>query len=252
MRFTGSTVPSALETCATPTRRVRGDSSRSNSSNSSSPRRLIGATLSVRAGLLAHHLPGHDVGVVLERGDQDLVAGLEARPRVGLRDQVDRLGSAAHEDDLARRARIDEAPHALARALEGGRRRLAQRVHAAMHVGVRVRLVVLDRARSPRSGRCEEAALSRYTSGWPWTCVASIGKSARTRSTSKRGARCRLAGGRPSQQLLQRAVPELPGESSLDLVAQLAAPRCARPHRRGTPTSAAAARCRARARATSR
>ncbi len=28
----------------------------------------------LRAGLLAHHLPGNDIGVVLEPGDQDLVA----------------------------------------------------------------------------------------------------------------------------------------------------------------------------------
>ena len=87
--------------------------------------------------------------------------GPSARAAPGLGDQVDGLGGAAHEDDLARRARVDEAPHRLARALEGRRGLLAQRVHAAMHVGVQVRLVVLRRARITARGRCEEAALSR-------------------------------------------------------------------------------------------
>ena len=57
------------------------------------------------ARLLAHELPRHDVRVMLERGDQDLVARAEARARVGLRNEVDRLRRAANEDDLARRAR---------------------------------------------------------------------------------------------------------------------------------------------------
>jgi hypothetical protein len=105
-----------------------------------------GRHLERAAGLLAHHLPGDDVGVVLECGDEDLIAGAEAWPRVRLRDQIDALGGAAREDDLARRAGIDEAAHTLARTLERGRRRLAQGMHAAVHVGVRVHLVVVHRA----------------------------------------------------------------------------------------------------------
>ena len=61
---------------------------------------------------------------------------MAAAPAVG--DQVDGLGGAAHEDDLARRARIDEAAHGLARALVGLGGPLAQGVHAAMHVGVQI------------------------------------------------------------------------------------------------------------------
>ncbi len=57
-----------------------------------------------------------------------------------------RLGRAAHEDDLAGRAGVEEAPHALARAFKGCGGRLAQGVHAAVHVRMRVRLVVLHRA----------------------------------------------------------------------------------------------------------
>ncbi len=111
-------------------------------------------------GLLAHDLPGDDVGVVLEGGDEDLIALPEARPGVGLGDEVDTLRRPAHEDDLARRARIDEAPHALAGTFEGGGRRLAERMHAAMHVGMRVGLVLLDgtqhRTRALRGGGAVE------------------------------------------------------------------------------------------------
>ena len=49
-------------------------------------------------------LPGHDVAVMLERREQDAVAGPEIRPAPALRDQVDPLGRAADEDDLLGRA----------------------------------------------------------------------------------------------------------------------------------------------------
>ncbi len=45
-------------------------------------------------------------------------------------------------------ARVDEAPYALARPLEGGGRGLAQGMHAAMHVGVGMGLVVFHRAQN--------------------------------------------------------------------------------------------------------
>src|SRR5256885_4939898 len=79
------------------------------------------------AGLLAQHLPGDDVGVMLERADEDLVAGPQARAAPGLRDEVDRLGGAAHKNDLARTAGVDETPYALARALVRGGSRLTER-----------------------------------------------------------------------------------------------------------------------------
>ena len=53
-----------------------------------------------RSGLLRNQLPGNDIGVMLQVGDDDLVAGLQmlAAPRV--RHQVDRLGGAADEHDV--------------------------------------------------------------------------------------------------------------------------------------------------------
>src|SRR3712207_1433500 len=89
-----------------------------------------------RALLLAEHLPRHEVRVVLHLGDHDLVAFLDYTAAVAVHDEVDALGHAAHEDALARLARVDEAAHLLARALVGGRGALAQVVDAAVYVGV--------------------------------------------------------------------------------------------------------------------
>ena len=44
-------------------------------------------------GLLADQLPGHDVGVMLEAGDQDFVARTDFRPHETLCDEVDWLRS---------------------------------------------------------------------------------------------------------------------------------------------------------------
>ena len=95
-------------------------------------------------GLGAQHLPGDDVGVMLERADQDLVPGAKALAAVGLRDEVDALGRTTDEYDLARRAGVDEAPYALACTLVGRGGCLAERMHAAVHVRMRMRLVLLD------------------------------------------------------------------------------------------------------------
>ena len=97
------------------------------------------------ADLLGHQLPGNDVRVVLECGEQDFIAALQPVARVRLRHQVDRLRSATREDDFARRRCVDEAAHFLARFLEKIGGFLAQLVHAAMHVGVRIGLVAIDR-----------------------------------------------------------------------------------------------------------
>ena len=144
------------------------------------------------ARLLAEHLPGHDVRVVLEPRDQDLVARAEARPAVALRDEVDGLGRAAHEDDLPRRARVDEAAHLLARALEQVGRLLAQRVHATMHVGVRRLVVMRDGVDDGAAAAGSRRRCRGSESGWPWTVRASTGKSRRIAATSS-ARRLRLA-----------------------------------------------------------
>ncbi len=90
----------------------------------------------LRAGLCREELPGHDVRVVLELRDDDLVARREPRAAMGLRDEVDRLGRPAHEHDLGDGGGVHEAPHLLARTLVERGRLLRQRVHAAVHVGM--------------------------------------------------------------------------------------------------------------------
>src|SRR5690242_4661470 len=93
---------------------------------------IDGRHLQRAAGLVPHHLPGHDVRVMLEPGDQDLVPRSEARARVRLRHQVDALRGAANEDDFATRMCIDEPAHPLACTLIRFRGSLAKGIYAAV------------------------------------------------------------------------------------------------------------------------
>ncbi len=90
----------------------------------------------LRAGLLAHQLPWHDVRVVFHPRDQHLVTGFQTLPAEACRDEVDGIGGAAREYDFLCRCGIDEAPNFFARAFERGRGTLTQQVDAAMHVRV--------------------------------------------------------------------------------------------------------------------
>ena len=83
--------------------------------------------------------------MVLELRDHDDVARAEVVGSPGVRDEVDRLGRAAREDDLARRRRVQEAAHLLARALVALGRPLGEPVDAAVHVRVAVLVEVAHR-----------------------------------------------------------------------------------------------------------
>ena len=100
---TGSTVPSALATCVTAISFVRGPISRSKARQIELARIVDRRHFQHDALFVAQHLPRHDVGVVLHVGDEHLVARRQEGAAVALRHQVDRLGGAAHEHDLARR-----------------------------------------------------------------------------------------------------------------------------------------------------
>ncbi len=97
-----------------------------------------------RALLLTEHLPGHDVRVVLQRRNHDLVTRPHRPPAVGLGHEVDPFGGATHEDDLARLRRIQEPldPRAGSFVRLGGA--LTQPVHAPVHVGVVRRVVARE------------------------------------------------------------------------------------------------------------
>eukprot|EP01038_Epipyxis_sp_PR26KG_P001481 gene1481-2078_t len=89
-------------------------------------------------------LPRHDVGVVLQVGDDDLVAFAHVLQAPAFGDQVDGFRGAAHEDHFVDFGRVQEALHALAGAFVGvgGARR--QRVRGAVDVGVLVFVEVAD------------------------------------------------------------------------------------------------------------
>src|SRR5690606_20078589 len=81
----------------------------------------------------------------LHAGDQDLIAGLQKGARKTVRHQIDALGSALGENHLLARRRIDEALHGVAHVFQTLCRALAQRMYAAMHIGVVLFVVVTDR-----------------------------------------------------------------------------------------------------------
>ena len=105
----------------------------------------------VGALLVRDVLPRHEVRVVLELGDEDDVARAEVGEAPRVRDEVDRLGRVADEDDLARGRRVHERAAPLARVLERLGRPLGELVDAAVHVRVR-RLVEVRHRLEHRPG----------------------------------------------------------------------------------------------------
>ena len=101
-RFASSTEPSTFETWASATSLCSGRIIAAMASRSMRWSAVSGTTSISRA---RHQLPGHDVAVMLERREQDAVAGLQIVAAPALRDQVDPLGRAADEDDLLGAAR---------------------------------------------------------------------------------------------------------------------------------------------------
>ena len=73
--------------------------------------------------------------MVFHRRHDHLVPRPHARVPEGPRDQIDSLGRAAHEHDLARLAGVQESLDLGARALVRRRRSLGKRVNPAMNVG---------------------------------------------------------------------------------------------------------------------
>ncbi len=87
-----------------------------------------------RTRALGRQLPGDDVAVVLERGEQDLVAGRQAGGQAVGRD-IERHGGAGGEDDVVLLGLADIAGHGGARGVEGGGCLVGQPVDAALDVG---------------------------------------------------------------------------------------------------------------------
>ena len=86
--------------------------------------------------LFGHHLPRNDIGVMLQRGQDDLVTGLEEFATVPLRHQIDAVGGAAGENALARFFGVDEGLDLEPRLFVFRSRRFRQVVHGAVDIGV--------------------------------------------------------------------------------------------------------------------
>ncbi len=96
----------------------------------------------MRAFFFAENLPRHNVRMVLHGRDKHFVARADVLAAVSLRDQIDGLGGASYKNNLARVGRIDELldrqPRCIVRL--GGAH--AERVYAAMNIGIHVRVVI--------------------------------------------------------------------------------------------------------------
>ena len=90
-------------------------------------------------------LPGHQVAVMLHHREQHLVAGAQVGLTPGAGHQVDRLAGIAGVHDLAGTGRPHEGRHLLAGMLKALGGAGAELVSAAMHVGVVVAVVMLQR-----------------------------------------------------------------------------------------------------------
>ena len=145
----GVTVPSALETWVTETSFVRSLRRRWYSSRSSCPSSSTGITCSTAPVRVGQLLPGHDVGVVLEVGDDDLVALADVLPAPALGDEVDALGGAADEDDVVGRVCAEEPGDRGAGLLVGVGGAGGQVVRGPVDVGVLVLVEVARAGRSP-------------------------------------------------------------------------------------------------------
>ena len=89
------------------------------------------------AGALGDVLPGNEVRVVLELGDDDEVTRAKRGQSPRVRDEVDRLRRIPCEDDLARLRGVDERGDLLPSALVALGGALRERVDAPVHVAVR-------------------------------------------------------------------------------------------------------------------
>ncbi len=131
----------------------------------------------------AQHLPRHDIGVVLHRADDDVVARADVGVSPAVRHEVNAFRGAANKHQFLRRAGVEERRRPLAHLLHSRRSFRAEGMNAAMHrriaVAVKFRLGVNHRFRLLRAGGAVEVGQRLV----PLTSRLRSGKSARTRST---------------------------------------------------------------------
>ena len=104
---------------------------------------VAGNHLENRAGALAEHLPRNDVGMVLQRGNEDFIARLDpAGKPEDVGDEIDAIGGAGGEDHLVRSGGIEVGGDRLAGFFKGLGGEAGEMVGAAVDVGID-RLVVV-------------------------------------------------------------------------------------------------------------
>ena len=97
-----------------------------------------------RALFRAEHLPRHDVGVMFEPSDDDLIVLLNISPTPALRYKIDGFGCSADKDDFAGGSSIEEAARLLACRLVSVRSARGQLMRGAMHIRVFVLVEITD------------------------------------------------------------------------------------------------------------
>lgn len=103
---------------------------------------VAGDGTKVGASFFAYHLPGYDVGVVVEDGDDDFVAGIEKLAAERLCDEVDAFGGAAHKEYFVGRRGVDEASYFFAGFFVGVGGSCGECVRTTMDIAV-VMLVIV-------------------------------------------------------------------------------------------------------------
>ncbi len=90
----------------------------------------------------ADHLPGYDVGVMLQHGNDDLVALLQVFKGIGLRHEVDALGRAPDKYDFIGAFGMKESCDLRPGAFVGVRRARGQGMRRPVNVGILVLVIV--------------------------------------------------------------------------------------------------------------
>src|SRR5579875_428897 len=86
--------------------------------------------------LLAKHLPGNDVRMVLQCRNEDFVSRSDAGSAVRLRYEIDSFGRAANKNDFSRTLSVEEALHLDAGLLIAPRGTLAELMDCPVDIGV--------------------------------------------------------------------------------------------------------------------
>ncbi len=87
-------------------------------------------------------LPGNDIGMVFNRGNQNFLSRLDEGTRKRRSNQINRFRRAPRKDDFGSRCRIEQFGHLAAGFIEGDGRLFAQAVNAPSHGTIFVTIVI--------------------------------------------------------------------------------------------------------------